>query len=251
MAALSPKPFSITFAPSRAKSSAIPWPMPLVEPVITAPLPLSESAILLPFLFLSGLPGSRFQRPGRGAQHFDVRDSVLDVRLRGRGEPEILVEALEAMLRADANRTTGPECIRSAQRFRHEFPTAPCSAQRRKRDDAPDGRLRELDSRGDHAAIGDQHFAAPAQQMPRARIDAVHVLERAILLDHEDLGAQLQEVVDFARRELVEVSESPADHAVALGAAAFARCSHVSTTVSGFNEIDSMPSAMSHSARSG
>ena len=87
--------------------------------------------------------------------------------------------------------------------------------------------------------------------MPACRIGAVHVLEGAILLDHEDRGADLQEVVDLAGRELREGSEAPGDHAVALGAAAFARCSHVSTTVSGLSDIDSMPSAISHSARSG
>ena len=40
MAAASPKPFSITFAPSAASARAIPSPMPLVEPVTSADLPL-------------------------------------------------------------------------------------------------------------------------------------------------------------------------------------------------------------------
>src|SRR5690349_12014862 len=101
----------------------------------------------------------------------------------------------------------------------------------------------------------------PAQQVPARRIEAVHVLERARLLYDKDAHARLEEVVDLTRAELVERGEAPVDHRrvsipkfgylASATAAAFARCSHVSTTVSGLSDIDSMPSDISHSARSG
>ena len=88
--------------------------------------------------------------------------------------------------------------------------------------------------------------------MPALWIDAVDVLEDAALLDDEGGGARLEEVMDFLRRELREGSEAPLHHfATAFAEAAFARCNHVSTTVSGLSDIDSIPSAISHSARSG
>ena len=93
--------------------------------------------------------------------------------------------------------------------------------------------------------------------MEALRIYAVHVLEHAILLDDEHIRAQAVEVVDLLRGKLREGREAPDDQdwapacAGAATAAAFARCSHVSTTVSGLSDIDSMPSCISHSARSG
>src|SRR4051812_19912329 len=47
----SPKPFRTTFAPSRAKASARPSPMPDVDPVTSAVLPLSIPVSLLFALF--------------------------------------------------------------------------------------------------------------------------------------------------------------------------------------------------------
>src|SRR5215470_12080299 len=100
--------------------------------------------------------------------------------------------------------------------------------------------------------------------MPALRIDAVDVLEHAVLLDDEDADAQAVEVVNLDGRQLREASEAPGDQEdwapagacprvplSGAGVTAFARCSHVSTTVSGLSDIDSMPSCISHSARSG
>src|SRR5580704_7962606 len=42
IAAASPKPFSMTLQPSAANASAMAWPMPLVEPVTRADLPLRD-----------------------------------------------------------------------------------------------------------------------------------------------------------------------------------------------------------------
>ena len=90
-----------------------------------------------------------------------------------------------------------------------------------------------------------------AEKMPALEVRTVEVLERARLLDHEHGRTRPVEVVDLARREVVEARETPGDHAVASGVFAFARCSQVSTTVSGLRDMDSMPSCISHSARSG
>src|SRR4051812_44448850 len=78
--------------------------------------------------------------------------------------------------------------------------------------------------------------------MEAARIDPIHVLEDAILLDDEHLDAQAVHVVDLLRRELGERREVPVDQAVCFAPATFARCSHISTTVSGLRDMDSMPS---------
>src|SRR5207248_4652034 len=92
-----------------------------------------------------------------------------------------------------------------------------------------------------------------SQQVPALRIRAVEVLERALLLDDENRGAQPVEIVQLLRRELGERREAPGNaHPFAFTeAAAFARCSQVSTTVSGLTGIDSMPSLMRHSATCG
>ena len=42
MASASPNPFSTTFAPAAASDPAMAIPMPLVDPVTTAVLPVSE-----------------------------------------------------------------------------------------------------------------------------------------------------------------------------------------------------------------
>ena len=94
-------------------------------------------------------------------------------------------------------------------------------------------------------------YGVAAREVQRSRVGAVHVLEHAVLLHHEDRRARLQDVVDLARGKLVETREPPGDHTAAFGLATLARCSHVSTTVSGLSDIDSMPSCISHSARSG
>jgi hypothetical protein len=39
-----PRPFSTILAPCPANASAMPWPMPLVEPVMSAVLPFSMAA---------------------------------------------------------------------------------------------------------------------------------------------------------------------------------------------------------------
>ena len=87
--------------------------------------------------------------------------------------------------------------------------------------------------------------------MPRMFVGPIQVLEGAFLLDHEDLCTRAQDGVQLAHGELPEGSALPGDHTAALGVVALARCSQVSTTVSGFRDIDSMPSDISHSARSG
>src|SRR5687768_5783524 len=101
ISAASPNPFSITFTPSRASASAIARPMPLVEPVTTALLPTSSLPIAFPFLVLSDFPARLVRLQGRRAQHLDVQDAVFVVRLRCNGEAELVVEALEMLLRTD------------------------------------------------------------------------------------------------------------------------------------------------------
>src|SRR5262245_23074044 len=120
MSPASPKPFSITFAPSRAKASAMPRPIPLVEPVTSAAFPESDFIVLrlsLPSYLLATLVRKR----GRRAQHFDVHDPVLVVRLSHRHEAEAGVELLQVALRADAQRLARPEFFRLPQRFGHEL----------------------------------------------------------------------------------------------------------------------------------
>ena len=65
IAAASPKPFSMIEAPSAASASAMPWPMPLVDPVTRATFPLRLMSLSFITLYVapryepSGEPGSR------------------------------------------------------------------------------------------------------------------------------------------------------------------------------------------------
>src|SRR5687767_8722091 len=108
-------------------------PMPLVDPVTTADLPISAFTLPLPSLsFLSG------------PQHLDVRDAVLDVFVRGALEAEPLVELLQPRLRADAHRLPGPEPLRALQRLGHQHAAEPRAARLLRRDHAADGGLGEF-----------------------------------------------------------------------------------------------------------
>src|SRR3546814_9973050 len=59
MAAASPKPLRTMFAPAAASASAMPWPMPLVEPVTRAVFPFSMVSVLW---FLASSTGRSLQR---------------------------------------------------------------------------------------------------------------------------------------------------------------------------------------------
>src|SRR5688500_6267214 len=211
--------------------------MPLVEPVTTADLPASCPLMCDSFL--------------AWPQHVDVHDPVLVVRLRALHEPEFPVEAIEVYLRPDAKRLAGPERMRPSNRLGHQLAAQPLAPRGFGRQDAADGGFGKLDAGRHEATVSNEHAILCAEQVPASGVRAVHVLERARLLDHEHRGARLQDGVHLERGELAEGRALPRDHTAAFLLATFARCSQVSTTVSGFRDMDSMPSDISHSARSG
>src|SRR3954467_7906292 len=113
MACASPKPFSITYAPSDAKRSAMALPISCVEPVTSAVFPASCLSMFSPAArdraLLSDALASLVRNGGRGPQHIDVEDAVLNVRSRRRGKPQRAVELLQLRLRRDADGLPRPE----------------------------------------------------------------------------------------------------------------------------------------------
>src|SRR5258708_26502515 len=97
--------------------------MPLVDPVMMAHLPAICLAVVLSFFFVIRPPfsGGGFRNPGRRPQHLDVLDAVFVIRRRRGDETERDIEALEAGLRADADRLPRPERLRPAQRPPHQL----------------------------------------------------------------------------------------------------------------------------------
>src|SRR5688572_24702315 len=218
----SPKPFSITLAPSAAKSVAIARPMPLVDPVTTADFPASCLLIVVS-CFSSGSreapPGRRRPRWRRDdgpltrfAKHLDVHDAVLVVRLGALHEAEFPVEAVEVPLRPDADVLARPERMDARNRFAHQLAARPGAASLPGRQHAANGRFRILAAGGEEAAVGDERTVVPSQQVPRLQVVAVHVLERAVLFENEDTHPGLVQVVDLPGGEVVEASETPAQH---------------------------------------
>src|SRR6185437_3879194 len=127
-------------------------PMPLVDPVTSAVLPLRLCPIPTPCLSLFDLLAPRRRGIGR-AQHLHVLDAILVVR-RGDGlEPEAAVEALEVLLCSDSNRLPGPEALGPRDGFAHEVHPGPRAASRGGGEHAADGSLLVLHARRDEPRI--------------------------------------------------------------------------------------------------
>src|SRR5205085_10986802 len=167
-------------------------------------------------------PGPTAGLPGRSLdiacarllpQHLDVPDPLLVVRLRRASAAERAVVLLEVLLRPDAKLLPRPHRLGTRDRLLHQFAPRSRTPAFLGGEHAADRRLRVLHPRGNEPAICKKRATAECigspQEMPARRVDPVHVLERAILLEYENAHARLEEVVDLANGELVERGEAP------------------------------------------
>ena len=107
--------------------------------------------------------------------------------------------------------------------------------------------MRKLNSGIDQTAVRGQLTRAvglrPTQQVPRMLIGTVEILKRAVLLDYKYIDSLARDGIPIIERQIVKACELPNQrHRIhPQRYATLARCNHVSTTVSGLSDIDSMP----------
>src|SRR5580765_3221531 len=161
-----------------------------------------------PIVFFPRLSGRRGV-----AQHLGVLDAVLEVGRTDSDEAEVLVEALEARLRRDADRSARPDLGRAGDRPRHQFPAEADPTPGADRDHPADRRLAILRARIKHPGIGERLALRrrPRRQVPRRLVEAVDIEIDALLLDRKDELPGCVDVLQLAHAEVVEATPAPGE----------------------------------------
>ncbi|MCY1549985.1 hypothetical protein D9M68_861970 [compost metagenome] len=125
-----------------------------------------------------------------------------------------VVETFQVRLRTDADRLHTPQAVQHAHRFGHQRVAYAAASGDRCGDHAADAGLGEFEASRDEARVSQQLWPSIrghsfAEQVHAIGVCAVQVLERAGLLHHEHLAAQLEQRVQRARQQRVKRQAAP------------------------------------------
>lgn len=149
-----------------------------------------------------------------GKHHVDMLDAVLEVVIVFGDEPQGGVEGSEVTLGADADCVLRPGTAVEGDAPRHQFPSEARATLRGSDHDATDGALVESGAGREAALVGEKPAILDVPAVQRRRVHAIGIEVGAFLFDDKYLRAQLQNRVDFCRRELAEAMPVPASRCV-------------------------------------